>query len=53
MRLSDEAPKASAKTEQRTPNRPRSAEPRKPQEDRRQAPLMNNAMAAAFSKLKK
>ena len=61
MRLSDEAPrdgaKAGAKLEQRTPNRPnsgsKSAEPRKPQEDRRQAPPMNNAMAAAFSKLKK
>jgi uncharacterized protein len=53
MRLSDEAPKAGAKPEQRAPNRPRTAEPRKPQEDRRQAPPINNAMAAAFGKLKK
>jgi uncharacterized protein len=61
MRLSDEAPrdgaKAGAKLEQRMPNRsnsePKSAEARKPQEDRRQAPPMNNAMAAAFGKLKK
>ena len=53
MRLSDEAPKTGVKPEQRTPNRPRAAESRMPQEDRRQAPPMNNAMAAAFSKLKK
>ena len=57
MRLTDEAPressKAGAKPEQRAPNRPRTAEPRKPQEDRRQAPPINNAMAAAFGKLKK
>ena len=57
MRLSDEAPressKAGAKPEQRAPNRPRAAEPRKPQDDRRQAPPINNAMAAAFGKLKK
>ena len=52
MRLADEAPKA-PKPEQRAPNRPKSTEPRKPQEDRRRAPLMNNAMAAAFGKLKK
>ncbi|QWE17226.1 Tex family protein [Polynucleobacter sp. AP-Nino-20-G2] len=56
MRLSDEAPKTSPgeKAEQR-PNRPgtpRSPD-RKPQEDRRSAPPMNNAMAAAFGKLKK
>ncbi|QWD59319.1 Tex family protein [Polynucleobacter sp. MWH-UH35A] len=57
MRLSDEAPregaKASDRPEQRASSRPRTAEVRKPQEDRRQAPPMNNAMAAAFSKLKK
>ncbi len=53
MRLSDEAPKAGAKPEQRTPNRPKSHEPRKPQEDRRQVAPINNAMAAAFGKLKK
>ena len=57
MRLSDEAlregSKAVPKLEQKAPNRPRTAEARKPQEDRRQAPQMNNAMAAAFSKLKK
>ena len=52
MRLADEAPKT-PKPEQRAPNRPKSSEPRKPQEDRRQAPPMNNAMAAAFGKLKK
>jgi len=53
MRLSDEAPKAGTKPEQRTPNRPKSVESRKPQEDRRQAAPINNAMAAAFGKLKK
>jgi uncharacterized protein len=53
MRLSDEAPKASVKPEQRTPNRPKSAEPKKSEEDRRPTPPMNNAMAAAFGKLKK
>ncbi len=60
MRLSDEAPKTTsgASPEQRV-NRPsdtrtpRVQENRKPQEDRRSAPLMNNAMAAAFGKLKK
>jgi uncharacterized protein len=52
MRLTDEVPKTS-KPEQRTPNRPRTAEPRKPQENRRQAAPMNNAMTAAFGKLKK
>ena len=52
MRLSDEAPKAGAKSEQGGANRPKSAESRRPQGDRRSAP-MNNAMAAAFSKLKK
>jgi uncharacterized protein len=55
MRLSDEAPKTSTgvKSEQRTPNRPKSNEPRKSSEDRRQAPPMNNAMAMALAKLKK
>jgi uncharacterized protein len=55
MRLSDEAPKsiAGAKPEQRAPNRPKSNEPRKPQEDRRQAAPINNAMAMALAKLKK
>jgi uncharacterized protein len=57
MRLSDEALKAtpSAKPEQRAPNRPgipRYPEARKPQEDRRSAPLMNNTMAEALRKLK-
>ena len=57
MRLSDEAPKSTpgAKSEPRV-NRPgttRSTEARKPQEDRRSAPPINNAMAAAFGKLKK
>lgn len=63
MRLSDEAPKTpktnvSAKLEQRA-NRssdtrtPRAQESRRPQEDRRAAPPINNAMAAAFGKLKK
>jgi uncharacterized protein len=57
MRLSDEAPrdvaKAGVKTEQRAPNRPRSTENRKPQEDRRPAAPINNAMAMALAKLKK
>ena len=60
MRLTDEAPKANPgdKLEQRTPNRPsipktpRTQSARKPQEDRRAAPI-NSAMAAAFGKLKK
>ena len=55
MRLSDEAPKASAgaQTEQRTgkSNAPKSQD-RRPQEVR-SIPPMNNAMAAAFGKLKK
>jgi len=53
MRLSDEAPKVGAKPEQRSSNRPRAPEARKPQEERRSAPPINNAMAAAFGKLKK
>ena len=55
MRLSDEAPKASsgARPEQRAPNRPKSTESKKPQEERRQAAPMNNAMAMALAKLKK
>jgi len=61
MRLSDEAPKPAvgAKSDQRSPNRPnrpnttRPQDARKSQEDRRSAPLVNNAMAAAFGKLKK
>ncbi|QWE19991.1 Tex family protein [Polynucleobacter sp. AP-Kolm-20A-A1] len=53
MRLSDEAPKPGAKPEQRAPNRPRATDARKPQEDRRSALPINNAMAAAFGKLKK
>jgi uncharacterized protein len=52
MRLADEAPKA-AKPEQRAPNRPKTPDARRPQEDRRSAPPINNAMAAAFGKLKK
>jgi uncharacterized protein len=60
MRLSDEAPKATpgAKPEQRASRpsdsrAPRSPEARRPQEDRRSAPPVNNAMAAAFGKIKK
>ena len=53
MRLSDEAPKVGSKLVPKTPNRAKQAEPRKPQEDRRQAPVMNNAMAMALAKLKK
>ncbi|HBK43537.1 MULTISPECIES: Tex family protein [unclassified Polynucleobacter] len=56
MRLSDEAPKASpgAKSEQRTnrPGTPRTPDIRRPQEDRRSVPPMNNAMADALRKLK-
>ena len=54
MRLSDEAPKVGSKPEQRSPNRPKGAEVRKPQEDRRQQPApINNAMAMALAKFKK
>ena len=60
MRLSDEAPKAAsgAKPEQRAsrpsdPRAPRSPEASRSQEDRRSAPPINNAMAAAFGKMKK
>jgi uncharacterized protein len=53
MRLTDEAPKVGAKPEQRISNRPKAAESKRPQDDRRSAPQMNNAMAAAFGKLKK
>lgn len=60
MRLSDETPKAApgAKPEQRAnrpsdPRAPRSPEARRSQEDRRSAPPVNNAMAAAFGKIKK
>ena len=55
MRLSDEAPKAGphSSPEQRVTNKPKSNESRKPQEDRRQAAPMNNAMAMALAKLKK
>ena len=55
MRLSDEAPKATvgARPEQRIASRPKSNEPRKPQDDRRQAAPINNAMAMALAKLKK
>jgi len=60
MCLTDEAPKANQgdKSEQRSPNRPntpkapRAQDLRKSQEDRRSPPI-NNAMAAAFGKLKK
>lgn len=52
MRLMDEAPKAS-KPEQKAPNRPKAPDARRPQEDRRSALPINNAMAAAFGKLKK
>jgi uncharacterized protein len=58
MRLADEAPKApkaskntaGAKPEQRASRAP---ENKRSQEDRRSAPPVNNAMAAAFGKLKK
>jgi len=55
MRLSDEASKATAgaRPEQRIASRPKSNEPRKPQDDRRQAAPINNAMAMALAKLKK
>ena len=53
MRLTDEAPKVGAKPEQRTSNRPKTAESKRPQEPKHSAPQMNSAMAAAFSKLKK
>ena len=57
MRLSDEAPKSGAKLgskpEQKAPNRPKQGENKRPQEERRQAPPMNNAMAMALAKLKK
>ena len=56
MRLSDEAPKVSAgsKPEQRAnrPGTPRAPDARRPQEDRRSTPPMNNAMADALRKLK-
>ena len=61
MRLSEEAPKATtgAKSGQgaNRPNANRPNAPRSPargsQDDRRSTPPINNAMAAAFSKLKK
>ncbi len=53
MRLSDEAPKAGTKPEQKIQNRPKQSEIKRPQEDRRQAAPMNNAMAMALAKLKK
>jgi uncharacterized protein len=63
MRLSDEAPKTpkavpGVKSEQRAnrssdPRSPKTQEVRRPQEDRRVASPINNAMAAAFGKLKK
>ncbi|MGV0981348.1 MAG: Tex family protein [Polynucleobacter sp.] len=56
MRLSDEVPKSTpgTKPEPRVnrPGTPKSPEARKPQEDRRSAPLINNAMAEALRKLK-
>ncbi|MES2586836.1 MAG: Tex family protein [Pseudomonadota bacterium] len=56
MRLTDEAPRVSSgdKSEPRVnrPGSPRSSDKR-PQEDRRSAPPVNNAMAAAFGKLKR
>ena len=63
MRLSEEAPKTpkgapAVKSEQSAnrssnPRSPKAQEIRRSQEDRRAAPLINNAMAAAFGKLKK
>ena len=58
MRLSDEAPKTSAeeRVKQGAPNRStvsRGGESRRPQEDKRSAPPVNNAMANAFGKLGK
>lgn len=55
MRLSDEAPKASAgaQTEQRSnKSNSQKSQDRRPSEDRRSAPPMNNAMAEALRKLK-
>ncbi|MBU3591159.1 RNA-binding transcriptional accessory protein [Polynucleobacter sp. 78F-HAINBA] len=56
MRLSDEAPKSTpgAKPEPRVnrPGIPRSPDARRPHEDRRSAPPINNAMAEALRKLK-
>ncbi|HAT39228.1 Tex family protein [Polynucleobacter necessarius] len=53
MRLTDEVSKASSKPSHRTPNRPKTMETGRSQEDRRIGPQMHNAMAAAFGKLKK
>jgi uncharacterized protein len=57
MRLSDEAPKTSAEERaKQAPNRStvsRGSESRRPQEDKRSAPPINNAMANAFGKLTK
>ncbi|CAM3787279.1 Tex family protein [Polynucleobacter brandtiae] len=58
MRLSDEAPKTSAeeRVKQGAPNRSsvsRGIESRRPQEDKRSTPPINNAMANAFGKLGK
>jgi len=53
MRLTDEAPKLGSKAEQKNPRGSKTSDARKPQELRHSAPPVNNAMAAAFSKLKK
>jgi uncharacterized protein len=53
MRLADEAPKMGIKTERSAAPRPKTQEPKKMADDRRQAAPMNNAMAMALAKLKK
>jgi uncharacterized protein len=54
MRLADEVPKTShgVKPDHRSSRAPRTPENKRPQEDRRSAPPMNNAMAEALRKLK-
>jgi len=54
MRLTDEAPNANQrdKPEQRSPNRPNTPKAPRAQEEKKVTPT-NNAMAAAFGKLKK
>jgi uncharacterized protein len=53
MRLSDEAPKMGVKAERTAAPKPKTQEPKKIADDRRQAAPMNNAMAMALAKLKK
>ncbi len=53
MRLSDQATKSDSSSKQKTLNGPRQVAARKPHEDRRLSPPINNAMAEALSRLKK